>query len=447
MRSLAHPRQRPQTAISSGFARPTWAPSGLPIRDAQRPPGNQAGVIAATSAGRSHDFSHIPIHSPTPAAIQTKRVISEPGDADEQEADRQANQVMRASGPSATDAGGQTPAGPHSGAAMVLEPADRQFFETRFQHNFADVRIYAGREANASARRLQARAYTVGNSIHFAPGEYRPGTPAGRHLLAHELAHVLQQRALPGSQPARIQRQPEPAKPAPKPPPAKQKTLKEAGVGLDDPVFEKTAQIIDEVLLRNKRLAPYIGDKLKSGLRIAEKGKFVQELSDNNFENAYRTAYDQNSAQSVPAHIVGFYDPKKSEVHLRPDARFGTGLHEAVHRLASPSLYNYYLPAAMKISSALGEVLKEGLTAYFTDCILKDEELTNYNDAYRDVKAKAAQLMKALGSDGFDLFAKFNFKGGGIVEIGEKLGLSKKQYGDLKGGGPEEVLKRINKLL
>ncbi len=101
----------------------------------------------------------------------------------------------------------------------------------------------------------------------------------------------------------------------------------------------------------------------------------------------------------------------------------------------------------MKISSALGEVLKEGLTAYFTDCILKDEELTNYNDAYRDVKAKAAQLMKALGSDGFDLFAKFNFKGGGIVEIGEKLGLSKKQYGDLKGGGPEEVLKRINKLL
>ena len=164
MRSLAHPRQRPQTAISSGFARPTWAPSGLPIRDAQRPPGNQAGVIAATSAGRSHDFSHIPIHSPTPAAIQTKRVISEPGDADEQEADRQANQVMRASGPSATDAGGQAPAGPHSGAAMALEPADRQFFETRFHHNFADVRIYAGREANASARRLHMLMFAITSS-------------------------------------------------------------------------------------------------------------------------------------------------------------------------------------------------------------------------------------------------------------------------------------------
>ncbi|HEX6606289.1 MAG TPA: DUF4157 domain-containing protein, partial [Chloroflexia bacterium] len=440
-------RQRPPTAILSSFTRPAWAPSALPILDAQRPPGQQSGLTATAAVDGGHDLSRIPIHSPTPAAIQTKRVVSEPGDADEQEADRQADQVMRASRPSAPEAGGPAPAGPHSGEAMALDPPDRQFFESRFHHNFADVRVYAGRDANESARRLQARAYTVGNSIHFAPGEYRPGTPAGRHLLAHELAHVLQQRALPGSQPARIQRQPEPAKQAPKAPPAQQKTLKEAGVGLDDPVFEKTAQIIDEVLLRNQRLAPYIGDKLKSGLRIAEKGKFVQELSDSNFENSYRTAYDQNAAQTVPAHIVGFYDPKKSEVHVRPDARFGTALHEAVHRLASATLYNYYLPAAMKISGNLAEVLKEGLTAFFTDCILKDEELTNYNDAYRDVKAKAAQIMKALGSDGFDLLAKFNFKGGGIVEIGEKLGLSRKQYADLKGAGQEEVLKRMNKLL
>jgi hypothetical protein len=131
-----------------------------------------------------------------------------------------------------------------------------------------------------------------------------------------------------------------------------------------------------------------------------------------------------DAGRTVPAHIVGFYDPKKSEVHLRPDARFGTGLHEAVHRLASPTLYTYFLPTAMKISGTLGEVLKDGLSAFFTDCILRDEELTNYNDAYRDLKDKAGGLVKALGSDGFDLLAKFNFKGGGIVEIGEKLGLS-----------------------
>jgi hypothetical protein len=149
----------------------------------------------------------------------------------------------------------------------------------------------------------------------------------------------------------------------------------------------------------------------------------------------------------VPAHIVGFYDPKKSEVHLRPDARFGTALHEAVHRLASPSLYAVFLPTAMKVSEDLTEVLKEGLTAYFTDCVLKDEELTNFNDAYSDLKKKAGKLVTALGSDGFDLLAKFNFKGGGIVEIGKKLGLSEKQYGELKGGGPKEVLKRMNDLL
>jgi hypothetical protein len=452
---------QPQTFVSSSVAGPELAAPGpdhcaQPLIHLQRPPAHQAGLIVAAASHAGYDFSRIPIHSPTAGAIQTKRVISEPGDPYEQEADRLADQVMRGSpplastrqaAPAGTEDVRQVSANRRAAGAMALEPADRHFFESRSQHNFADVRVHADREANESAADLRARAYTIGNTIRFAPGAYRPGTTEGRHLLAHELAHVIQQQRMPASNSLLIQRQPEPAKPTPKPPPAKQKTLKEAGVGLDDPVFDKTAQIIDEVLQRNRRLAPYIGDKLKAGFRIAEKGKFVQELSDNNFDNSYRDAYDVDAGRTVPAHIVGFYDPKKSEVHLRPDARFGTGLHEAVHRLASPTLYTYFLPTAMKISGTLGEVLKEGLTAFFTDCILRDEELTNYNDAYRDLKDKAGGLVKALGSDGFDLLAKFNFKGGGIVEIGEKLGLSKKQYGDLKGGGPEEVLKRINKLL
>jgi hypothetical protein len=45
---------------------------------------------------------------------------------------------------------------------------------------------------------LHARAFTYGNHIAFAPGEYDTDTSAGKHLLAHELGHVLQQRGQPG---------------------------------------------------------------------------------------------------------------------------------------------------------------------------------------------------------------------------------------------------------
>lgn len=409
----------------------------------------------------AHDFSQIPIHPPAARELQTRPLINQPGDHYEQEADRLADQVMR---------GRQSFASSHqdvlshaedvihasashrSSGDKALEPEDRQFFESRFNHNFADVRVYADRAANKSALGLQARAYTVGNHISFAPGEYRPGTMEGRHLLAHELSHVIQQRSMSRPDSLIIQRQPQQTA-TKQALPAKQKTLSDAGVSLGDPVFDNrkgnisTAQTIDEVLQRNQRLAPYIGDRLKSGFRIAEKGKFIQELSNGNFDDSYRNAYDLSSSETVPSYVPGFYDYKKSVVHLRPDATFGTALHEAVHRLASPTLYSAYLPIAMQVSGDLAEVLKEGITAYFTDCVLNDEGLPNLNDAYHNLKKKAGKLVTALGADGFDLAAKFNFRGASIVEIGNKLGLSKKQYGDLKGGGPKEIFKRMNDLL
>lgn len=224
------------------------------------------------------------------------------------------------------------------------------------------------------------------------------------------------------------------------------KNLKEAGHTVQDPVFSKTADIIDAVLQRNQKLNSYIGDKLKSGLRIGEKGKFVKESSNDNFDAAYRNAYDLHKSDSVPGHVMGFYDPKNAKIHLRPEARFGTALHEAVHKLASPNMYVGIVPMAMKVSAKLGEVLLEGLTAYFTDVILKEEELPPFN-SYADLKRKAEQLTTALGSNGFDLMAKLNFKGAALVEIGDKLGLTTKQYADLKTDGAVEVLRRMNKLL
>ena len=166
-----------------------------------------------------------------------------------------------------------------------------------------------------------------------------------------------------------------------------------------------------------------------------------------NFDNAYRDAYDLPSGDTVPKSTKGFLNTKKSEIHLRSDAVFGTALHEAVHRLASPRLYGEFLPLAKKISSTLTEVLSEGVTAFFTDEILKEEELPNFNDAYRSQKDKAKNLIDALKPNGSDMIGNFNFKGSGIVEIGEKLGFTRKQYGDAKDDANKEVLKRMEKVL
>jgi hypothetical protein len=67
--------------------------------------------------------------------------------------------------------------------------------EPRFGHDFSDVRVHADTGAAASARAVNALAYTVGRDVVFAAGQYTPSTDSGRKLLAHELAHVVQQRA------------------------------------------------------------------------------------------------------------------------------------------------------------------------------------------------------------------------------------------------------------
>lgn len=74
-----------------------------------------------------------------------------------------------------------------------LDAATRGFFSTRFGHDFANVRVHADAEAAASARSVNALAFTVGRDVVFGAGQYAPGTRAGQELLAHELTHVVQQ--------------------------------------------------------------------------------------------------------------------------------------------------------------------------------------------------------------------------------------------------------------
>ncbi len=168
--------------------------------------------------------------------MQAKLAISEPTDALEREADDVADQVLRMRGPTPprtnggdaqlqrkcatcggasggakakcaaceaeerglqrkADAATRSAGTPTlaSGAGAPLPCDVRSFFEPRFGRDFGAVRVHADAQAAASARSLNALAYTSGRDIVFGDGQYAPGTESGRRLLAHELAHVVQQ--------------------------------------------------------------------------------------------------------------------------------------------------------------------------------------------------------------------------------------------------------------
>ncbi len=92
-----------------------------------------------------------------------------------------------------------------SGQAQPLEPQTRERMEVRFQHHFGDVMVYSD-----APDTLDARALAYGNRLAFSAGQYAPGTPAGDHLIAHELAHVVQSGVPSGDESAQGVRLSEP---------------------------------------------------------------------------------------------------------------------------------------------------------------------------------------------------------------------------------------------
>jgi Domain of unknown function (DUF4157) len=137
-----------------------------------------------------HDFGKVRIQGDVPRSIQPKLAISQPGDKHEHEANRVAEQVtdqaLSSAAPSNVQAVLSSPGRP-------LDSVTRSSMESRFGHNFGRVRIHTDAKAAETARAVNALAYTVGQDIVFGTGRYAPESSAGGRLLAHELAHVVQQ--------------------------------------------------------------------------------------------------------------------------------------------------------------------------------------------------------------------------------------------------------------
>jgi LysM repeat protein len=79
------------------------------------------------------------------------------------------------------------------GSGEKMTSSTLGFMENRFGADFSGVRIHQGNDAAQLSDTLNAQAFTVGSDIYFNSGKYAPETSEGKHLLAHELTHVLQQ--------------------------------------------------------------------------------------------------------------------------------------------------------------------------------------------------------------------------------------------------------------
>ncbi|WP_163508101.1 DUF4157 domain-containing protein [Fodinicola acaciae] len=85
----------------------------------------------------------------------------------------------------------------NSGGGSALDDDTRADMESRIGADFGDVRVHTDSAAHESAQSVNAHAYTVGNNIVFQRDKYDPSSDAGKHMLAHELTHVVQQRSGP----------------------------------------------------------------------------------------------------------------------------------------------------------------------------------------------------------------------------------------------------------
>ncbi len=212
--------------------------------------GLEAVSDATAPACSGHDFSRMPVHAGASAKIPSKLAVTTPGDIYEKEADHISEQVMRMPEPQSQRDGpcggacpqcrteqsdhqyqrletqpvraGETgqigrPPFVHdvlSASGQPLDPATRGFMEQRFDYDFSNVRVHSDATAEQSAHEVSAEAYTVGHDIVFGAGRFAPGTHAGRRLIAHELAHVIQQGGREGTPSPILQRKPDRPGPA-----------------------------------------------------------------------------------------------------------------------------------------------------------------------------------------------------------------------------------------
>jgi hypothetical protein len=320
--------------------------------------------------------------------------------------------------------GGPTEADPayirsQLGAGQSLESSVKQRMEPAFGHSFSHVMVHNDPTAARLAANLNARAFTVGEHIAFGPEEYRPGSIIGDALIAHELAHVVQQDGVADAEP--------------------NKRGEDGNTQLEEDADRAAAGAIASTWAGVTgpfldRLGASAKPRLRSGLGLrrcgpalrtapvtqAEADRYIQgrfgrlvagAIADGRTaslstlkpvdqatiekecaaSDAYKAKEGAKVDSSECSQIIAFVDNRYSHpnvVWINP-ARQGpeTVLHEALHVYSDPAF-----------ADKLRNVINEGTTEYFSRQIAKAQNLAvygGYEERYQQIRV----LVDVLGSD------------------------------------------------
>lgn len=382
---------RPETDADF-FATSTFAPPAAPAR-----PGAQAPPAARPAA---------PAHP-----VQPKLAVSQPGDPFEQEADRVADRVMRfATNPSPNDLGLSGSAGesqkmqrkcgpceeeeqkvqrsadssysdsPGSAPALLsnsgghpLDPPIRDFMERQFGHNFGDVQVHTNSAAAESARGVNALAYTISPHIVFGANQFAPETRSGQRLLAHELAHVVQQQSAGGG-------------------PVASMVMREA-------ISLRSSHLVTDVAPRA------VDNKREEVLELLDRLHVLWSIDNDNYDNQYRYIFQLPAGAQVPQTDATSTPPWSFQPTMDALAR------NRQPTLATPVI-NHYM-GGLGASSSVGQ----GLTNNKVDVLAVQDRL-NFLSPYQEYAAEHAAVMALTGPNAPDAllqgtyFAIIDFKVG-----------------------------------
>ena len=150
------------------------------LEDAER---QAASQLEAVVGGETNSL----VSTPAAAALSLQRTLGNFA-------------VQRLLGQPAKDDEARPPVGARirarAGAGRALPADARQHLEASVGADLGHVQVHTDHEADNLAREVQAVAFTSGSNIFFRSGHYKPDTPGGRRLLAHEATHTVQQLSL-----------------------------------------------------------------------------------------------------------------------------------------------------------------------------------------------------------------------------------------------------------
>ncbi len=315
-------------------------------------------------------------------STQTKIAIGRPGDGYEREADRVSERVL--STPADTWQGGtelrmkrqNDGHAPNSdvppalqqlrgSVGRPLDTATREQMESKFHFDFGRVRVHSGEPAHRAAMGLSARAFTLGSEIVFARHQYAPNNGEGRRLLAHELAHVVQQT---GDSSLVLRRAPI----------LQGKSQNEFG--------DRDAPTVDKAIAASP-ITKWVPAKnlIKLTGNVDVEDPVVFEKQFKNFGQSNENVdevpgfVDRTQKKPVKLRLPG----KNAAGQLVTAARFEAAVHETVHLNSNATFRNNF-----------GHSYNEGVTQYFTELVLGES-----GNAYRDRIKLAEGLLAVVSQD------------------------------------------------